>query len=235
MDAVQGRRERGKQDKRMRIVAAARDVFSEKGYDDATTREIAERADVAIATLFVYAKDKRDLLFMLINEALDRIVEASHEDVPASASFVDKVMHLFNRQHQYFAHELNLARAAVRETFYWTPVDTEATAAVAQPAEAARLAERHRRGLKYLQVLVGEEQRAGRLRRELAPARIAWLIVSVYRAETLRWLQGPDPKPAVIRRELSDLLQVIVDGLAARDPAQEKRVPAPRSSSTRKR
>ena len=68
-----GLRERGKLEKRRRIRQAARDVFLEKGYDDATTREIAERADVAIGTLFVYAKDKRDLLMMIINDDLDQL------------------------------------------------------------------------------------------------------------------------------------------------------------------
>jgi AcrR family transcriptional regulator len=239
MGEVQGRRERSKQDKRLRIMAAARDVFSEKGYDNATTREIAERADVAIATLFVYAQDKRDLLFMLINETLDRIVEDSHESIPASASFVDKVMHLFNRQHEYFATEVNLSKAAMRESFYWTPFDGGDTAATPQPVEAARFAERHRRGLRYLQDLVAEEQQAGRLRRDLPPARIAWLIVSVYRAETLRWLHGSNPKPAAIRRELSDLMQVIVDGLVARDALSvhetRKRVSAAKTSAIRQR
>ena len=62
-----GLRERGKLEKRRRIKQAARDVFLEKGYDAATTREIAERAYVAIGTLFVYAKDQRDLLMMLIS------------------------------------------------------------------------------------------------------------------------------------------------------------------------
>ena len=234
MEPVKGRRERSKQDKRLRIISAAREVFSEKGYDNATTREIADRADVAIATLFVYAQDKRDLLFMLINDALDRIVEDSQQSIPSSASFVDKVMHLFNRQHEYFATEVNLARAAVRESFYWTPVDGDEADAVPQPAEATRFAERHRRGLRYLQDLVAGAQRAGHLRHDLSPARVAWLIVSVYRAETLRWLQGPDPKPAAIRRDLSSLMQVIVDGLAAREGVPQ-RVSRPKPSAARKR
>lgn len=218
-----GRRERGKQDKRMRIIGAAREVFNEKGYDAATTREIAERADIAIATLFVYAQDKRDLLFMLINDALDNILEKSRESIPASAAFVDKVMHLFNRQHEYFATEVNLARAVVRESFYWTPMPRDEEGAETMPAEAARFAERHRRGLKILEDLVSSEQKAGRLRPDLVPARIAWLIVSVYRAETLRWLHGKDPRPTVIRRELSDLLHLVVEGLEARSAARSKR------------
>ena len=63
-----GRRERGKIEKRRRICEATREVFRRKGYEAATTREIADLADVAIGTLFAYASDKRELLMMVIND-----------------------------------------------------------------------------------------------------------------------------------------------------------------------
>src|SRR4051812_33649121 len=57
-----GRREQSKVDKRARIQRAAWDLFTTVGYEETTTREVAERADVAVGTLFLYAEDKRDLL-----------------------------------------------------------------------------------------------------------------------------------------------------------------------------
>jgi AcrR family transcriptional regulator len=77
-DIVSGlrQRERNKLDKLRRIKAAARELFREQGYDNATTREIARRADVGLGTLFSYASDKRDLLFLIYNdmqEALTRM------------------------------------------------------------------------------------------------------------------------------------------------------------------
>ena len=69
-DIVSGlrQRERNKLDKLRRIKAAARELFLEQGYDNATTREIARRADVGLGTLFSYASDKRDLLFLIYND-----------------------------------------------------------------------------------------------------------------------------------------------------------------------
>ena len=60
-----GRRERNRQDKRERIRDAAEDLFNECGYDAATTRDIAHRAGVSLGTLFNYADDKRDLIFLI--------------------------------------------------------------------------------------------------------------------------------------------------------------------------
>ena len=57
-----GRRERRKQQTRERIVAAAAASFAEEGFDGTTFDHIAERADVARATVFNYFRDKQQLL-----------------------------------------------------------------------------------------------------------------------------------------------------------------------------
>ena len=63
-----GLRERNKLEKIQRIKAAATKLFSEKGFDEATTRDIAKRAHVGKGTLFLYAKDKRDLVLLLYKD-----------------------------------------------------------------------------------------------------------------------------------------------------------------------
>lgn len=62
-----GRRERNKMEKRDRIIAAAGSLFAERGVDEVTTQEIAERADIGTGTLFLYAKTKGELLLMVQN------------------------------------------------------------------------------------------------------------------------------------------------------------------------
>jgi len=67
-----GLRERNKADKLKRIREAATELFLEKGYDNTTTRAIAHRAGVGMGTVFVYAPTKRDLLFLIVNDDLQR-------------------------------------------------------------------------------------------------------------------------------------------------------------------
>lgn len=51
-----------------------------------TTRQIAVKAGVAVGTLFLYAADKRDLLFLVVNDELEQVaskaVAAVRSDVP---------------------------------------------------------------------------------------------------------------------------------------------------------
>ncbi|MFF5790604.1 TetR/AcrR family transcriptional regulator [Paeniglutamicibacter sp. NPDC012692] len=62
-----GRRERNKQAKLDRIVAAARELFAEHGVDEVTTQQIADKADIGTGTLFLYVKSKGDLLLLVQN------------------------------------------------------------------------------------------------------------------------------------------------------------------------
>ncbi|MGA9083691.1 MAG: helix-turn-helix domain-containing protein, partial [Pseudolabrys sp.] len=70
-----GLRARNKLDKLRRIKDAAQRLFIANGFDDTTMREIAVRAGVGLGTIFLYAKDKRDLLFLTINEPLEHITQ----------------------------------------------------------------------------------------------------------------------------------------------------------------
>lgn len=56
------RRERRIAARQAQILEAAESVFSQKGYERATTREIAEAADVSEGTLYNYFGSKSDLL-----------------------------------------------------------------------------------------------------------------------------------------------------------------------------
>lgn len=70
-----GRRQRAKEDKRRRILAAASELFAAHGVTGVTTQQIADRADVAVGTLFLYASTKAELLIMVQNEKFAKAIE----------------------------------------------------------------------------------------------------------------------------------------------------------------
>jgi len=70
---------------RERLVAAALHLFSERGYDDTTVAEIADRAGLAKSTFFRYFPDKRDVL-SAGQETLSRLFVEGISQAPADAS-----------------------------------------------------------------------------------------------------------------------------------------------------
>lgn len=69
------RREREKQMRRRQILDAAREIFSAKGFNGSTVEEIADRAELSPATLYLYFKNKYDLYATLNLEILQRVVD----------------------------------------------------------------------------------------------------------------------------------------------------------------
>lgn len=70
MDGDEGK----KTEKQLKIIQAAIEVFSEKGYSGASTSEIAQRAGVAEGTIFRHYKTKKDLLLSIVGPILAKTV-----------------------------------------------------------------------------------------------------------------------------------------------------------------
>lgn len=63
-----------KTEKQLKIIQAATEIFSEKGYSAASTSEIAQRAGVAEGTIFRHYKTKKDLLLSIVGPILAKTV-----------------------------------------------------------------------------------------------------------------------------------------------------------------
>ncbi|MCG1055182.1 TetR/AcrR family transcriptional regulator [Mycetohabitans sp. B5] len=68
------------------ILSVGRDVFSERGYEHATTAEIAQRVGIAEATVFSYFSSKRELCARVISDWYDEIIDAIERGLPRDGS-----------------------------------------------------------------------------------------------------------------------------------------------------
>ena len=71
-----GRRERNKEDKQRRLEAAGLAAFLEEGYTGASVERIAEAADVARGTFYLYFRDKEALFSTLLDRLFVPLLEA---------------------------------------------------------------------------------------------------------------------------------------------------------------
>ena len=68
------------------ILRAGREVFSELGYERATTTEIAQRLGISEGTIFTYFHSKRDLCVRVIQDWYDEIIAAMESGMPREGS-----------------------------------------------------------------------------------------------------------------------------------------------------
>jgi AcrR family transcriptional regulator len=71
---VQERREREKKELRQEILDAARDLFVREGFENVSMRKIAEKIEYSPTTIYLYFKDKADLLDCIVEETFARLV-----------------------------------------------------------------------------------------------------------------------------------------------------------------
>ena len=70
--AIRHRQEREKQELRQAILAAAGELFLEQGYERFSLRKVAERVGYSPTTIYLYFRDKDDLLFTVVEEGFER-------------------------------------------------------------------------------------------------------------------------------------------------------------------
>jgi len=75
-----------KAERRVRdILRVGREVFAERGYERATTTEIAQRLGISEATVFTYFRGKRELCMRVIQDWYDEIIAAIEAGLPRAA------------------------------------------------------------------------------------------------------------------------------------------------------
>ena len=117
-DALPGRRERSKQEKRERIKAAARALFAEKGFAATTTQEIADRADIGTGTLFLYVQSKEEVLVLVFRDEMDRVCEQAFASLPRRAPLLSALVHVFGALIAFHDRHQELARVFVKEVLF---------------------------------------------------------------------------------------------------------------------
>lgn len=67
------------------ILRVSREVFAQRGYEHATTTEIAKQLGISEATVFTYFRGKRELCMRVIGDWYDEIIEAIEAGLPREA------------------------------------------------------------------------------------------------------------------------------------------------------
>ena len=199
-----GLRERRKLETRERIRAAAAELFTRKGYGAATMRDIARRAHVALGTLFNYAQDKRDLVFLIFNEELNAVTDVALAAPRPGQPLAEQLIAVFRVHYRWLAAKPALARILLQElTFY------------SSGKQAATFHGIRKRLIDGIEALVLAAQDAHKVRTDEKAGVIARHVFFVYSASLRWWIAAPQPDPEKGVADLKRLLRLQFEGLRA--------------------
>lgn len=203
-ERFESRRQRRVRRRRQQIIDAAARVFAAKGYANATTKEIAEEADIGESTIYNYFDSKREILFAIADET----------DPPMLSALLEMV-EIEDRETliKMFAEALNLSKgqrpfALTLLSEAWLDDD------ILEGFIVKRLERVHQR----LEAYIAGQVEAG-IFRSIDPAMVAWLMLSMFGGLALAAVRGVGPllSPEQRRALAETGTSLFLDGLCVRE------------------
>lgn len=227
--STDGLRARNKLDKLRRIKEAAQSLFVARGFDDTTMREIAVRAGVGLGTIFLYAKDKRDLLFLTINEPLEHITQEAEGAVDSKVPLIENLLAVAKLHYRFFGERPALARLALREMIFYE-----------SGAQAASFQKTRDRLIRLFGRTIELAIANSEIAPKEAPLFAGWTLFCIFQVELRRWLASDVTNLRAGLNELERAFRLLIVGLsiAADRPvrtstdSRQRRKKATRSKAT---
>jgi AcrR family transcriptional regulator len=192
------RRTRRLLETRRRILVAALELFAERGDDSVTVEEIAERADVARATVFNHFTTKEQLCTHLGELQLELLRAAIDDGRVSGSTAAERIGSAL----QTLAGFPGLSAEQYRSILV----------KVLANCAAGELPEHRRQIFGILQGYVEEGQRSGELRADVPAMEIVGFLVGIQFQATLWWAYGQDAPS--LSECLSRTLRLAFEGLS---------------------
>ncbi len=193
-------------DKRERILRGAVKVFAKKGFYASRVAEIARAAGVADGTIYLYFKNKDDVLTSLFEDRIARLLTLLREEVERTAGAQQRVRRIVEFQLGLLEGERDLAEVITVNL-----------------RQSTRLLKQYatKRFIEYLELMahvVAEGQRAGEIREDVSPRIMARAIFGAMDGIAMTWALG-NAEAGGLKRAASQLADVLITGLAPQPPA----------------
>jgi TetR/AcrR family fatty acid metabolism transcriptional regulator len=187
--------------KHQKILEAAVKVFAQKGFFNAKVSEIAKEARVADGTIYLYFKNKDDILIHLFEEEMEKIIRGMRERLRASADPVEKLK-IFIRTHLGLV-ESNPAMAEVIQ------VELRQSNKFMKDYDNRRFHEY----LNILAEIVREGQQKGLIRQNILPSVAKRVIFGALDEMSTYWVFSKR-RSKVLEEVAAQVCEILIRGLA---------------------
>ena len=194
------RRARRKEETLRRIEDAAWTLFTTRGYETTSTRQIADQADIAAGTLFNYFPEKRSLLIHLMQREIDEAAQRAFDGMAAS-TLEQQLVDVFEALTDCYARQRRLGRVFIKELLF---TDGE------QRAESAAWTFDL---VKRIASLIRASQLRGELDPSIAPIEAAQQLFSAHYFGLVTWLGGTIPSRAAQEEQFRASLRLLLRGI----------------------
>jgi AcrR family transcriptional regulator len=97
------------------IAQAAKEVFAEHGYQRATLEEIAQRAGMSKATIYLYYRNKDDLFLHVVEELITTVMAATAQEAVTPKPPLEKLYGMVRGKIEFYEREREFFRIYLNE------------------------------------------------------------------------------------------------------------------------
>jgi len=189
-------------DKREAILRAATSVFAEKGFFNSKVADIAKAAGVADGTVYLYFKNKDDVLHSIFDRAMDEFITDGRRELATLSTPEEKLRRVA---------ELHLERlSADRAMAIVFQVELRGSIKFMQEFSAAGFAEY----LDIIRATIDEGQKSGVLRNDLKPIVCAKMFYGALDEMVTNWILSSKSYPLAPMAD--EVMKVFFGGLLAK-------------------
>ena len=197
-------KQRGTQpDTRERILKAAIKVFAKNGFYATRVSEIAKAAGVADGTIYLYFKNKDDVLITIFQDGLQQLLVILRDVAASDAPFDERIARIIELQLGLLEEQRDLAEVIT--------VNLRQSSSLLKQYAAPLF-------MEYIDVIAGlvrDGQHEGAFRKDLNPRVVARSLFGALDAILLTWALG-EADPASLRKAASHCAALFLEGLRAR-------------------
>jgi TetR/AcrR family fatty acid metabolism transcriptional regulator len=195
-------------EKRRRILDAAIRTFGRRGFHEARIADIAADAKVAEGTVYLYFRNKEDLLGVVFDESMDDVLEKGRAVARAKAPAADRLTALVDLHFQFIGSDRDLASVF--------QIELRRSARLVARFSRSKLVEHFR----LLGDVLKDGIASGEFRGDLDP-RLAVRILFGAADEILsEWLLAGDRRPSA---DAKQLVGTLLRGFAAKEKKKASR------------
>ncbi len=188
--------------KYQRILDAALDVFAHKGFAEAKISEVARLAGVADGTIYLYFKNKDDLLISLFESKLEAINLGLRQELASIETARDKLCRIMD-------YHLRLAVESPTLAVFMT-IELRSSAKFVKDYAKGQFAEY----LEQWAQVIRDGKERGEFRDDVRPGVVKHMLFGALDQICVTWVNSPERKPEELQAIAEHLRALVLRAVA---------------------
>ena len=196
-------KKKGAPDKRDRILRAAIKVFAKNGFYATRVSEIAKAAGVADGTIYLYFKNKDDVLITIFEDGIQQLLAILREVAASEQPFDERITRIIELQLGLLEDQRDLAEVIT--------VNLRQSSSLLKQYATPLF-------MEYIDVIAGlirDGQKEGAFRKDINSRVVARSLFGALDAILLTWALG-EADPPSLRKAASHCASLFLEGLRVR-------------------